>query len=152
MDRNEVFQKAQHYCSFQERSQQEVRDKLYEWGLHKNDVEDVLADLITGGFLNEERFAIAYAGGKFRINGWGKNKIRHALMQKRVSPKCIETGLAGIDEDDYIAELKKNLSEKMKSTSEKNPLKKKHKAAQYAIGKGFESGMVWEMLKETSED
>ncbi|MBK5285221.1 MAG: RecX family transcriptional regulator, partial [Bacteroidia bacterium] len=62
---------------------------------------------------------------------------------------CIETGLAGIDEDDYIAELKKNLSEKMNSTSEKNPLKKKHKAAQYAIGKGFESGMVWNVLKET---
>jgi len=151
LDRNQAFAKAQAYCTYQERSQQEVRDKLYEWGLHRNDVEDILADLISGNFLNEERFAVAFAGGKFRINGWGKNKIRHALHLKKVSPRCIETGLAKIDEDDYLTELKKDLSEKLNSASEKNPLKKKHKAAQYAIGKGFESGLVWDTITSLSE-
>ena len=148
MDRNEAYLNAQHYCTYQERSQQEVRDKLYSLGMHSNDVENILADLITGNFLNEERFARAYAGGKFRINGWGKNKIRHGLMQKKVSPKCIELGLQAIDKDDYHAELKKILSQKLESKDEKNPLKKKHKAAQHAIGKGFESGLVWDVIRE----
>jgi regulatory protein len=148
MDRKEAFQKAQQYCTYQERSQQEVRDKLYSLGLHQNDVEDLLAELITAGFLNEERFARAYAGGKFRINGWGKNKIRHGLMQKRVSPACIDLGLSEINDEDYFAELKKNISQKLERGNEKNLLKKKHSAAQYAIGKGFESGLVWEVLKE----
>ena len=144
----EGFEKAQSYCTYQERSQQEVRDKLYEWGFHRNDVENIIAGLITGNFLNEERFAIAFAGGKFRINGWGKNKIRHTLMQKKVSPKCIEIGLGEINDEDYMTELKNNISEKLNSTSEKNPLKKKHKAAQHAIGKGFENGLVWDVIGE----
>jgi regulatory protein len=147
-DIKETYQRALHYCTFQERSQQEVRDKLYEWHLHSNDVENVIADLISAGFLNEERFARAYAGGKFRMLGWGKNKIRHGLLQKKVSAACIDLGLSEIKDDDYIVELKKNLSEKMEKGNETNLLKKKHKAAEYAIGKGFESGLVWEMIKE----
>jgi regulatory protein len=148
MDRNEAFQKAQSYCTYQERSQQEVRDKLYSLGLHRNDVEDVLADLITAGFLNEERFARAYAGGKFRINGWGKNKIRSGLIQKKVSPKCIELGLSEINEKDYNTELKKILSSKLKGVSKKELMQQRHKAAQFAIGKGFESERVWQVLNE----
>ena len=148
MDRKEAFQKAQQYCTYQERSQQEVRDKLYSLGLHQNDVEDILADLISAGFLNEERFARAYAGGKFRMLGWGKNKIRHGLMQKRVSPACIELGLSEINEEDYMAELKKVLNEKLKGDAGKNSYQHKHKAAQFAIGRGFESEEVWSVLKE----
>jgi len=148
LSREEAFQKARHYCTYRERSQQEVRDKLYSLGLHSNDVENVIADLITAGFLNEERFARAYAGGKFRINGWGKNKIRNGLLQKKVSPKCIELGLSGIDERDYVNKLKKILSSKLKGVTKKELLIQRHKAAQFAIGKGFESALVWEVLNE----
>jgi regulatory protein len=148
MDRKEAFQKAQSYCTYQERSQQEVRDKLYSLGLHGNDVENVLADLITAGFLNEERFARAYAGGKFRINGWGKNKIRNGLIQKKVSPKCIELGLSEINEKDYITELRQVLSSKLKGISKKEFIKLRNQAARYAIGRGFESDLVWGILNE----
>ena len=61
--------KAGDYCAYQERSQQEVRDKLYQYGLHQNEVEQIISELITEGFINEERFAIQYAGGHFRIKG-----------------------------------------------------------------------------------
>src|SRR6478735_4591510 len=71
--------KAQKYCAYQERSQQEVRDKLYTFGLHKNQVEELISRLISDGFLKEERFAIAYATGKFRSKKWGVIKIRHGL-------------------------------------------------------------------------
>ena len=59
--------KAQATCAYQERCQQEMRDKLYEWGLHSEAVENMIAQLISDNFLNEERFAKAFAGGKFRI-------------------------------------------------------------------------------------
>src|SRR5690606_32650010 len=85
--------KASNYCAFQERSQQEVRDKLYEWGLHKEEVENLLVDLIQEGFLNEERFAMAYARGKHRINKWGVHKIRQGLKLKSVSPPLIQSAL-----------------------------------------------------------
>ncbi len=41
-------------------------------GLNPSQVDELLAYLITEGFLNEERFAKAFAGGKFRIKKWGR--------------------------------------------------------------------------------
>src|SRR3981081_925734 len=98
IDPQKALLKAQKYCAYQERSQQEVRDKLYSWGLHKRDVENSIAELITSGFLKEERFALAFAGGKFRMKGWGRIKIKQALKQKSVSDNLIRQALKAIDE------------------------------------------------------
>ena len=146
----EILIAIQHFCAYRERSQQEVRDKLYSMGLHRNDVENTIADLISSGFVNEERFARAYAGGKFRINGWGKIKIRNALVQKKVSPKNIETGLDGIDDKDYSASLKKIISQKLNTGTEANILIKKNKAARFALSRGFEPELVWDVVNELS--
>ncbi|RZL47153.1 MAG: RecX family transcriptional regulator, partial [Pedobacter sp.] len=60
LDKKTALLKAESWCAYQERSQQEVRNKLYEYGLHQNEVEDLISELITTNFLNEERFAMAY--------------------------------------------------------------------------------------------
>lgn len=135
------------YCAYQERSQQEVRDKLYSLGLHRSEVEQIISMLITENFLNEERFAIAYARGKFRMKQWGRNKIKTSLKQKEISDYCIRKALHEINEKIYLKTLGKLISEKGKSVKEQNPLKKKYKIAQYAIGRGFEAELVWDLLK-----
>lgn len=145
-DPQQAYLKARGYCAYQERSQQEVRDKLYEWGLWKEVVEDILVKLIADNFLNEERFAIAYAGGKFRIKKWGRNKIRQALKLKGASEYCIKKGIAAIDEDDYREVLQSILSQKATQLKEKNPIKENYKVAQYAMSRGFESALIWELL------
>jgi len=141
-----IINKARKYCDYQERSQQELRDKLYEWGLHKQDVESAIAQMIEEGYMNEERFAIAFAGGKFRIKNWGRVKIKLALKQKKVSDYCIRKALNQIDEKDYLKILEKIISSYSKKVSEKNPLKRNYKIAQYAVGRGFEPELVWDLL------
>ncbi len=138
--------KARAYCVYQERSHQEVRNKLYEWGLWKDNVESAISQLITEGFINEERFAITYAGGKFRIKKWGRVKIKIALKEKRVSDYCIRKALSAIENSDYLDVLKSVLAAKSKTVKESNPRKKNYKVAQYAISRGFESELVWEVL------
>ena len=69
-------QRIENWCAYQERAQQETRNKLYEYGLHQSDVEQIISELIGTNFLNEERFAIAFAGGRFRIKKWGKLKLK----------------------------------------------------------------------------
>jgi regulatory protein len=147
-----AFLKISHYCAYQERSHKEVRNKLYEYGLHKNDVEEVISKLITDGFLNEERFAKAFAGGKFRMKKWGRNKIVHELQSLGVTPRCIRTGLQSIDDSDYRKVLKDLLKKKLAQTSESNAFKKRDKVARFAIGKGYEPEAVWEILKATAAD
>jgi regulatory protein len=139
--------KAENYCAYQERSQQEVRDKLYEWGLWPDAVEQVISELIQGNFLNEERFAKAYAKGKFSQKAWGRVKIKQGLKLKRVPDVLIKKALLNIDADDYFAALTKLLEKKASTVSEKNELKRRYKLQQYAMGRGFEADLVAEVLK-----
>jgi len=125
----QILEKARAYCAYQERSQQEVRDKLYDWGLHRTEVEQCIAELVSENYLNEQRFAIAYAGGKFRIKEWGRIKIKLALKQKKVSEYCIKKALEEINARDYKRTLNKILESKSKEVKETNPLKKKYKVA-----------------------
>lgn len=141
-----AYVRAQRYCAFQERSQQEVRDKLYAWGLHRRDVEELLARLIGDGYLKEERFAEAFAGGKFRIKKWGRIKIRAALKAKQVSEPLIRKALSAIDEIEYRKVLKQVIGDRLRKSAQEHPLKRKHQAAAYAISRGFEPEMVWGIL------
>jgi regulatory protein len=143
----QALEKAKGWCAYQERSQQEMRDKLYEWGLWKDAVESIIAELITSNFINEERFAKAYAGGKFRIKKWGKVKIRIELKRKGVTEYCIRKGLQEIDGDEYEKALYKIIEERARVTRDRNVLKRNYKIAQYAISRGYEPQLVWDALK-----
>jgi regulatory protein len=148
----EALPKIQKYCAYQERHHQEVRDKLYSYGLHQNDVEQIITELITSGFLNEERYAKAFAGGKFRVKHWGKNKIVNELKFRGISKRCIQTGLKEIDDSDYRKELQKQLRKKSESTTETNIFKKRDKVARFAIGKGYEPELVWNYVMDLLPD
>ena len=89
----QAFVKIASFCAYQERTQQEVRVKLYEYGIKTDEVEVIIVKLIEDNFLNEERFAKVYAGGKFRIKKWGRLKISRALEMKELSSYCIKSGL-----------------------------------------------------------
>ena len=144
----EAFLSITRYCAYQERSHKEVRNKLYSYGLYQSDVEKILAQLITEGFLNEERFAKAFAGGKFRMQKWGRNKIINELEAYGVTSRCIRNGLKEINDSDYRKTLQTLLKKKFSQTMESNPFKKRNKTARFAIGKGYEPDLTWEILKE----
>ena len=148
LTRQQALEKMEHYCAYQERSQQEVRDKLYTLGLHRNDVEEVISELIQTNFLNEERFAIAYTLGKFRMKNWGRLKIKQGLKLKRVSEKLITKALKQLDGDEYYITLTKVLEKKSALLKEKDPFKKRSRLFQYASGRGFESDLIVESLRD----
>ena len=148
-DEKVALVKSEHYCAYQERSQQEVRDKLYEWGLYPNMVENVIIRLIAGNFLNEERFANAYTRGKFNQKGWGKNKIKQGLKFKKVSDPLIKKALQSINGDDYLQMLHKVIEKKSALLSEKEPYKRRYKLQQYALSRGYENDLIADVLKNS---
>ncbi len=140
-------QKALRYCVYQERAHQEVKKKLFELGLRTSEVDELLAYLITEGFLNEARFAKLFAGGKFRVKKWGRIKIVHALERKGLTKNCIRIGLKEIDEADYLHTLEELLKLKISELAESNVYVARDKASKYAIQKGYEPELVWGTLK-----
>jgi regulatory protein len=147
----QALPKAKMYCAYQERCHIEVKDKLYNFGLYSKDVDIIISTLIEENYLNEERFAIAFAGGHFRTKQWGRVKIKYQLKQKQVSEYCIKKALKTIDEDDYLQTLDKLYNEKLKTLkSEKNIFIKKRKVQDYLLQKGFETDLVRDLLKNMS--
>jgi regulatory protein len=148
LNREQALQKAKHYCSYQERCQSEVKEKLYSLGLYKQQVEECLSQLIEENYLNEERFAQQFAGGKFRMKQWGRVKIKYELKQKQISEYCIKKGLKEIDESDYTAALKKLAREKWTAVkSEKNIFTKLRKTQDYLLQKGYEQELIRQILQ-----
>ncbi len=140
-------EKMRSWCGYQERSQNETRQKLYEFKLEPEYTEAIIVELINENFINEERFAKAFAGGKFRIKQWGRVKIKMGLRQHKISDYCIKQALQGIDEAEYENTLIKVLEKKLRMT--KNPDKRKqfYAVSNHAVSRGFESDLVVEQLK-----
>ncbi len=148
----EAKEKIKRYCAYQERSHLEVKSKLYEFGLMRDEIDEIVTHLISENYLNEERFAKAFAGGKFRLKKWGRLKIVNALEAKGLTKNCIRIGLKEIDEDDYQKTLELLLADKSENLSEENVFVKRDKLSQYAIGKGYEPELVWKILREILPD
>ncbi len=141
--KDEALQKAKQYCAYQERCHSEVKEKLFSFGIYKKEVDELLSELISENYLNEERFAIMYAGGKFRIKQWGRIKIKYSLSQKQVSPYCIKKALAAINENDYSRTLTKLFEQKLKTLKgEKNVFIKKRKLQDHLMQKGYETDFI----------
>ncbi len=142
----EALAKLQKYCAYQERSHHEVRYKLVDIGIYGDKLEEIMSALISDDYLNEERFARAFARGKFRMKHWGRIKIKMALKQKRVSDYCIRKGLSEINDEEYHQTLQDLISKRLILTKESNTFTKRRKIADFCLRKGYESELVWEAL------
>lgn len=149
-----ALQKARQFCGYQERSHAQVTRKLYGWGLRKAEVEQAISTLIEEQYLNEERFAVAFAGGKFRMKQWGRVKIAHALKQEMVSAYNLRKALEEIDQAAYLLTLEKLARKKWASIRGQGitNLTKRAKTAAYLHQKGFEPALVGPLLNRLAAE
>ena len=143
-----ILSKAQAYCTYQERCIKDLSIKLREWNIKEGVAEKIINKLVGDDYINEERFARNYAGSKFRIKKWGKNRIIYEMKRKGIPDLIIQIGLEEIEDDEYINAIKELLSKKSFTLSDKDPLKRKQKLARYAIAKGYRPGIVWDVLNQ----
>ena len=148
--KNEAFKKMRSFCNYQPRAHKEVKDKLYSFGLWKRDVEEVLAQLIVEGYVNEGKFTDHYVDEKFEMNKWGRVKIKSHLNQRQISEYCMNAAIKRIKETEYKNNL--YLFARKKWDSVKgigcNHFVKLRKTGNYLLQKGYESHLVWDALRK----
>ncbi len=151
LTKEQALQKAKHYCGYQERCHAEVVSKLYELGVSKTEHDEIISSLIEENYLNEERFAKLYAGGKFRMKQWGRVRIKSALKEKRISDYCIKKGMEEIDPAQYFDTLVQLANEKYAALKSEQYLVRKKKTQDYLLQKGYESSLVSEVLSDITK-
>jgi regulatory protein len=148
LSNEQALQKLKHFCGYQERCHKEVKEKLYSLGISRSAHDEMIASLIEENYLNEERFAILFAGGKFRMKQWGRKKILYALREKQVSLYSIKKALKQIDETQYLQTLSGLAKKKYALLKNEQYLVRKKKTIDYLLQKGFEMELV---IKTTEE-
>ena len=143
----EALLKAASYCAYQDRTQQEVREKLYSYGLEHDDVEELIVRLSQEKLIDEERYAQSYVRGKYSLKKWGRRKIMQGLKAKGISDYCIKQGMKEIDPEAYEQNLLHLLEKKNATEKEKNPFTRRQKLSYYLLSKGYENDLVQDALK-----
>ncbi len=148
----EAKAKLEALCAYQERCQYEMNQKLISWDFLEEQRNQLIADLISNNFINEERFASAFVSGKFRIKKWGKNKIKSHLRMKQISDYSIERGMNEIDPDEYWKTILELIEKKAKdlSTKKGDHWVKRAKIYTFLLSRGFESDLVSDAIKESN--
>jgi len=147
-DQTIAYDKAALLCSKSEKCTSEIQDKLKLWGLSAEESESVIKKLITEKYIDDERFARAYAKDKFRFNRWGKQKIEYMLRTKHINQETVKLALEEITDEGYSDELLKLIADKEKSIKAKDQYDKRNKLMRFAMGRGFESGKIYAALME----
>lgn len=148
---HELILKAERFCAYQERCSYEVRQKLKELRANESETEKIIASLQEDDFQNDERFALLFTSGKFRIKRWGKNKIRAELRMKKIPDALIKKGLDVINEEDYLKTLRELAKKKEREVKSKNSKDKNQKIGMFLLSKGFESDLIWKILKQAQD-
>ena len=142
----EAKAKLEALCAYQERCSSELENKLIQWRFDREDIDRLLAHLISNNFLSEERFAEAYVSGKVKIKKWGKIKIRQHLKQKRISDYSIKKAFEELDDELYFDNLKTLAERKYAGLKEPDSYAKKAKVMRYLASKGYETEFVREIV------
>ena len=152
MNYKEALSYTMDLCSRQEKCSSEIREKLKKFKVQKAAVEKVLQTLKKEGFIDESRYAGMFVRDKLRINRWGKIKIQYMLSAKRIPDEIICEAMEGIDDQNYLEILKEELSKKQKSVKAENPFEVRNKLARFAQQRGFESGLIFQVLDEMKKE
>ena len=142
----QAYLKLTTFCTFRERSRKEVLVKLYAIGISKDIAKNIISKLEEEGYLNEDRMALSYAGGKFRVKAWGKRKIEVHMKHLGLNDSLISEGLAQISEEDYSEKLQGLAQKKWDSLKKDEEDVKLGKTYRYLASKGYEIDKIWDAL------
>lgn len=144
----EIFGKMAALCSRSEQCTADIRKKIKALGANSLTTERIIALLEKENFLSDERYAHSFASEKFRINKWGKIKIRYTLKMKGLGEQVTEAALEAIDKEAYVALLKKTMNEKAKGLKKVEKYQKMAQIIRFAQGRGFEPELIHRYLNE----
>ena len=151
LTKEQALQKLRQYCAYQERSHSEVVQKLWDLGVYRSEHDEIISTLIEENYLNEERFAIQFAGGKFRMKSWGRKRIYYELKEKKVSEYNIKKAMKEIDEETYEKTLQELAEKKYASLKGEQYLVRKKKTIDYLLQKGYEQELVGRAMKNVEQ-
>lgn len=148
----QAYQKLAALCARSEHCQQEMLDKMRQWGVSDEDQAKVMARLIKEKYVDDERFAHAFVYDKIRYSKWGRRKVEQALWMKRIDEHISKSILDEMDDEEYLQILRPLLKQKSKSVTGRNEYERTMKLIKFALGRGFTMDIIKQCIEVDNED
>lgn len=151
MTGQQAYQKLAALCARSEHCQQEMLDKMRQWGVDEVEQAKVMARLVEERYVDDERFTRAFVNDKVRYAKWGRRKIEQALWMKRIDEQLARTVLDEVPDEDYIAILRPALKQKRRSTKAASEYEMTMKLIKYALSRGFTMDVIKQCMEVDDE-
>lgn len=152
MDENKLLAKCMSICSRGEKCIYDIQQKLLKWEADEDVIEAIISKLIAEKFIDEERYVRAFVNDKFKFNHWGRKKIKYNLLQKSVPTPLIDSQLEQISQSDYMQVIKDEIKNKLPKVKGNTAYERNAKVVNYMASKGFEAGLVFQLLNHDDDE
>jgi regulatory protein len=142
------LKKIMAYCARAERCRQDVVKKLTVYGTPEEEFDTIIDSLYADNFLNDDRYVRFYTSDKWKLDQWGRIKIRNGLFRKGFSESLIDQGLATIDEDEYKTGVGSLLARKRDTIQSADPIEQMKKILSFGSHRGIEEELIWQWLQQ----
>jgi regulatory protein len=147
----EVYKKMAALCSRAEQCSPDIRKKITAAGLNSDEADNIIEKLKEEKFIDDQRYVRFYVSEKFRMNKWGKVKMRYYLRMKGLDDALIQKGLDEMDEEKYRQALIKTMKEKARTVKKKNKFEKMGQVIRFTQNRGFEPELIHRYLNDALE-
>ncbi len=148
----EALSRLQNLCSIQEKCSSDILNKLRQWNISENDREKIIASLKKDKFLDDKRFAEFFVRDKQKLNKWGKEKIKYALLHKGLEQDIIDDALSTLVPGNFEETLRELLSKKARELSKYKSFERKNRLIRFAIQRGFNYDLVFRIVDDFVQD
>ena len=138
-------------CAQAEHCQWEMVEKMRKWEIPEEAQARIMERLVKERYVDDERFARAFAKDKVRYNKWGRRKVEQALWQKHIDEDIRKNVLNEIDDEEYLSVLRPLLKQKRKSIKAQNDYELNQKLMRFALGRGFTFDIIKQCIDVEDE-
>lgn len=124
-------------CGRAEQCPADLRRKMSLWQLPEGAEQRLLSQLEKEGYVDERRFAHAFAHDKFLQNRWGRARIAQELRRRAIAQELIEDALTEIPDEESEETLASLLRQRLRTTRGKNDTEVFLKMLRYSVGRGY---------------
>ena len=152
MTAQQAYTKLAALCARSEHCQHDMLEKMRQWGVGEEEQAEVMARLVEGRYVDDERFARAFVSDKVRYNKWGRRKVEQALWQKHIDKAVATRVLDEVDDSEYITILKQLLKQKSRSVKAGSTHELSVKLTRFALSRGFTMDIIRQCIDTSDED
>lgn len=152
MTEQEAYLRLAALCAQAEHCEYEMQEKMRHWEIADDAQARVMQRLITERYVDDERFARAFANDKVKYNKWGRRKVEQAMWLKHIAEDIRQRVLDSIDDEEYIAILRPLLQQKRRSVKAHNDYELRQKLIKFAIGRGFTMDIIKQCISIDDEE